>query len=1180
MDKNILKKFAMESRSSLMERIEIKLKSLYLNEKFNKEQRGDFVVLSNNNFSLALTKRAYDNRELLINNINKFSLKEVIERAAYTWFNRLVAIRYMEINNYLPLSKNNEDLGIRVLSSIDNTPNPDILRFTNLSNRELDLNIDMEYYSKLEDNEKYEYILLLVCEKLKKVIPNVFGDNTDYIDLLIPGNLLKEEGFINKLVTKIPESNFKSVEIIGWLYQYYNQVEKDRVISARKAYKKNEVPYATQLFTPDWIVKYMVENSLGRYYVENTNNNTLKSNWKYYIESAKQEKEVQKQLDKLKNPNLKLEDITFIDPCSGSGHILVYAFDIFYQIYESRGYNKQDIPKLILENNIYGLDIDDRAGQLSILSLLLKAREYDKDLFNKNIKLNIFSIQESNDINEVYLYDIRSNETNEIIDYVLDVFKDAKEYGSILKVDKKDYQLVIDKIKITNNVFSELYKLEFIPLLKQAILLSKKYDVVVTNPPYMGSRNMNNNLKKYISKHYNNSKVDMFALFMEIDLLKESGYLGMINQHSWMFLSSFEKLRECILLNKTIVNMIHLGPRAFKEISGEVVQTTTFIMKNKNIKNLKGNYIRLIDFSNANLKKIKTLEAINNHDCGYYYETNQANFKKIPGMPIAYWVSEKYNKIFSNPTIGEKANVITGMTIGNNNKYLRLWYEVIYKNINLYKDTIKKVDIEKNKWIPYSKSGYRKNWYGNNINIVDWSQKKQFNRSKTTLQHLYFKEAISWPFITSGKFSAIYLPKGFLWDVAGSPCFVEKKDNFYYILAFMTTKLCNTILFIINPTLNVQAINISQLPLIVCAEHKNKVNNIVTSNISISKTDWDSFETSWDFEVHPLVKYKNNNSLESSYESWKDFANKQFLKLKENEEELNRIFIDIYDLNDELTPDVSDKDITITKIFDSKDEVYDDIKGNRYILFKEDVIKSFLSYFVGCMFGRYSLDEEGLIYAGGTFDKNRYKKFGVDLDNIIPLTEEEYFKDDIISRFKSFLKVIYGSDSVYENLSFIASVIGKRGTESDEDTIRRYFINDFYKDHVKTYKKKPIYWLFESGKQNGFKCLIYMHRYTNDLVARIRVDYLHRMQNIYQSNLKELEVKLDEDLDLRDKKTLEKEVQNLNAKLSELNEYEEKIANIAHQRIDIDLDDGVTVNYAKFVYVNQKGEEDSILSKI
>lgn len=1139
MDKSILKKFAIESRQDLMDKIDKKIKALYIDEEFNKEQNGEVYVLSNEKHYLSFTNDEYKNRELLIKRVKEISLERVIEEAAYTWFNRIIAIRYMEIHDYLPLTKDNQSLGIRVLSSKDNTPDPEILKFTNLVNPDLDIDFKKEKYVELKsDNEKFKYILLLVCKKLGRVIPQVFDGITDYIDILIPDNLLNDTGFITKVINEVPEKNYNQVEIIGWLYQYYNQTEKDRVISAKKTYKKNEIAYATQLFTPDWIVKYMVENSLGKYWIEHSNNASLVDNWKYFIKDN-----ITKNQEKL-NPT----EITFIDPCCGSGHILVYAFEILNQIYLSAGYNKNDIPELILKNNLYGLDIDDRAEQLSILSVLLKAREYDKNIFNKDIvkNLNIMSIQESNIINESSIDYIDSETERSNAKYLIDNFKDAKEIGSLLILENKDYSNLVKELESNDTIFALELKGKLNPIIKVSNILTKKYDVVVTNPPYMNNSVMSNNLKNYIQTNFKKVKSDIFSAFILRNSIygKSNSYLGFMTPYVWMFISSYEELRKYIIEEKNISSLIQLEYSALEEAT---VPICTFVIENSD-SDKNGIYFRLTDFTGGmKVQENKYLEILNSHNEKYLFNKNTKDFYKIPGFPIAYWVSKGFNKVFLNKKIADYLDVKQGTSTGNNDLFLRLWFEVEKNKIEFNQKDCNKCDI---KWYPATKGGDFRKWYGNNEYIVDWQYNgrkiKECNGSAIRNPQMNFKTGLTWTGISSKALGIRFCPSGFVYLISGKGITGNEKW-LKYVLAFCCSKVAYEILKITSPTLSFEVGYIASLPIKIDENKLETVNNIVQQNIEISKQDWDSFETSWDFKRHPLLKQMSKvSTIRDSLANWNNYTHQQRSLLKYNEEELNRIFIDIYGLQDELTPEVDDKDITIRKT----DKVRE--------------IKSLISYAVGCMFGRYSLDMDGLVYAGGVFDINEYKTFKVDVDNIIPITDEAYFSDDIVERFKKFIKTVYGDNTFNNNMDFIAETLGKRGTETSEETIRRYFVNDFFNDHCKIYQKRPIYWLLDSGKKNGFKALIYMHRYNENLIPKARLDYLHIVQTTYEKLLSDVNYKLTTDLSMTDKKEAKNKKTDLMAKLQEIKEYDEKIAHIANQRIDIDLDDGVKINYEKF----------------
>ena len=1172
MDKNILKKFAIESRQDLMDKIRNKIRTFYIDEDFNSEQKGDIYILSNEKHSLNLTNEEFKKRELLIKRVRELSLEQVIEEAAYTWFNRIIAIRYMEINDMLPLTRDNQSLGIRVLSSKDNTPDPEILKFTNLINPELDIDFKKEKYVELnDDNEKFKYVLLLICKKLGRVIPQVFDGITDYIDILIPDNLLNDTGFITKVINEVPEDNYSKVEIIGWLYQYYNQLEKDRVISSRNAYKKNEIVYATQLFTPDWIVKYMVENSLGRYWIENSNHDYNEYNWKYLIS-----KNIKKQ-----NKNIGPNKLTFIDPCCGSGHILVYAFEVLYQIYSSCGYNKNDISEEILKNNIFGLDIDDRAGQLSILSLLLKAREYDKNIFRKEVlgNLNILSIQETHNLNNTIIEQIDNEKAKEEAYVLKNQFLNGKEFGSLINPMKSDFSNLEKFLNGDNTIFGMELKEKFIPLIKQNKILYNKYKIIITNPPYLNNSVMSDDLKKYLLKNYSLSKTDLFTCFIDRcnNWIEPDGYSCLVTMQSWMFLPSFSEFRKMIIENFDISTLLYMD----NNVMGIAFGTVATVFKNRiDNKYCSGYYC-----------EVKYQDIKNDYPLNFPIENNRNNystlqkFLQLPNYNFSYWLDDRTVKLFTGENISNYAEAKQGLATGCNDIFMRFWYEVNNCKVNYHAQNIDEALESRKKWFPYNKGGACIKWYGNNDYIVNWENDgyeiKHFTdvkgklRSRPQNMNYYFKKSITWSLTNSVRFGVRFKDNGNIFDINGMSLFIKNEEYQNYFMGFLNSNTAFMLLKTINPTMANQSGDILKLPIIIADNKIEMINELVLSNIKIAKDDWNSFETSWDFTKHPLLKPMSKvSTIRDSLANLNTYTYQQRSLLKHNEEELNKIFIDIYGLNDKLTPEVNDKDITI-RIAD-----------------KERDIKSLISYAVGCMFGRYSLDKDGLIYAGGDFDNvyQKYKKadggwagsslsnykylndngneielsFEVDNDNIIPITDEAYFSDDIVERFKKFIKTVYGDNTFNDNMDFIAETLGKKGTETSEETIRRYFVNDFFNDHVKMYQKRPIYWLLDSGKKNGFKALIYMHRYNENLIPKARLDYLHRVQTTYEKLLSDINYKLTTDLSMTDKKEAKNRQADLNAKLQEIKEYDEKIAHIANQRISIDLDDGVKVNYDKF----------------
>jgi type II restriction/modification system DNA methylase subunit YeeA len=1175
MNKSAIKNFAVSARKKLIEQVMQKAFQIGITAKSITElkQEAGHIILNN----IPQEKGFKLQRDKLIKEIEQKGYDQVMEEVAYTWFNRFIALRFMELNDYL-------STGVRVLSSLDpNRAEPDIIREALNIDLAVDRALIYDFQDRNDSEGLYKYLLIHQCNDLNTILPFMFETISNYTELLFPSNLLQDGSVIRDLVTSIPEEDWKEVEIIGWLYQYYISEKKDEVFANLKKNKKitkENIPAATQLFTPKWIVQYMVENSLGRLWLESHPNEELKAQWKYYLEEAEQEPEVQIQLEALKNPDLNPLDIKVLDPCCGSGHILVYAFEVLYEIYKCYGYMEDDIPKLILENNLYGLDIDDRAAQLASFAIMMKARSKSRGVFRENIKLNICAIQESNwmgsEVRDILVdreaMEPEQNRERGLITYLADTFEDAKEYGSILDVREMDLEFLEKRLdEVRNSVARDLLEVPYRDIIieklsgiiMQAKNMGKRYDVVCTNPPYMGRKGMNPRLSDYVDKNFANSKSDLFAVFIEkcIRNCFDDGFVSMITQHAWMFLLSFEKMREKLIDSISISSMNHLGPRAFEEIGGEVVQSTAFVLRNTSIQNEKGIYIRLTDFKSAELKALEFNNSANK------FIVTRSSFKKIPGSPIAYWASERVRRIFEEVTpLGEIAVPRQGMATTNNSLFLRNWYEIIINKIGFHLSSEEASIKSLYKWFPYNKGGDFRRWYGNNEYVVNfenggkevcdyidkYSNSRVNHKGRVINREFYFKQSITWSFVSSSFLGVRYSPQGFIFDVGGSSLFPKEKE-IYYLMGLLSSKLSYEFLKIQNPTLNFQVGNISNIPVKVSEVYKPQIDYLVIQNISISRSDWDSYETSWDFKTHPILKWdKESVTIEQAFITWLNFTQTQFIHLKANEEELNRIFIDIYGLQDELTPEVEDKDITVRRADQSRD------------------IKSFISYAVGCMLGRYSLDEEGLILAGGKFDPERYKTFKADDDGILPVLSDAYFDDDIVTQFVEFVKVTFGENALAINLDYIADILGRKANETSRECIRRYFLKDFYKDHVQMYKKRPIYWLFASGKEQGFNALVYMHRYDSSMVSRVRTDYLHPLQNKLEAEFVRLNQVLVSEDSPTEKTKATKRLKVLSKQMDELKKYDEVIHNLADQQIEIDLDDGVVVNYAKFQKVLAK----------
>ena len=1165
MNKNAIKKFATESRRELISRVSQRALKYGISDQEVGNPNDDSV----NGHLLSSTEKKQ--RAALIAQIKEKGYEQVMEEVAYTWFNRFSALRFMEVNGYLPTR-------VRVFTDENNAFKPQIL--TEAIHMELD-GLDMEkvyvYKEANDHDELYKYLLITQCNALNSVLPGMFQKISDYTELLFPDNLLREGSVIQQMIELIPEDDWKDqVQIIGWLYQYYNSEKKDDVFAALKKnvkITKENIPAATQLFTPDWIVRYMVENSLGRLWVEGHPNDELKSQWKYYLEEAEQEPDVQAQLASIREEYkaLKPEDILCIDPCSGSGHILVYMFDVLVQIYEAYGVDTRTAVASIVENNIYGLDIDDRAAQLAYFSVMMKACQYDKRFLRRKVQPHVYAIVESNhvDPNAVDYFCNGDTKLKEAMDTIISELHDAKEYGSILTVTPQDWSALYDRfaeIVEDINISREAALRELLPLVQVAEALSQKYDTVVTNPPYRALADCSNKLNDYVKKDYPDSKSDLFAVFIEScsKMTKKVGYQAMITQHAWMFLSGFIKLR-AKLQSTDIINMAHLGPRAFEEISGEVVQTTSFVMRKSNIIKYLGTYVRLVKANSQDAKEEMFLSGINR------FHTSKITFTRIPEEPIVYWLPEKALLPYNNAAVllGDVAAPCAGLATGDNNTFQRYWYEVVFKNIGFGVQDVSETEHRTEKWYPCNSSGDFRKWYTDNLMVVNWQHNgkeiKNFRnaagklaaRPQNTVR--YFKEGLTWNKLSTSRFAVKYKAPGFVFDDTSRSAFPHDLDLLPYYIGSLCSCVTFSYLQALDPTMSFTNGDLVRIPMVVDERKKDTVTKLVKECIEYSKTDWDSFEISWDFKEHPLLRNKpftakemeedlnhnihDMNQMSEAYRRWENECYLRFTELKKNEEELNRIFIDIYGLQDELTPEVEDKDVTVRKVDLGRD------------------IRSFISYAVGCMFGRYSLDEDGLAYAGGEWDNSKYKTFKADKDNIIPISDDEYFEDDIVGRFVEFVKVVYGEDTLEENLKFIADAIGGKG--QPKEVIRNYFMNGFYADHCRTYQKRPIYWMFDSGKKNGFKALIYMHRYQPDTIARIRTDYVHEQQARYRTAIADLETRI-ANASTSERVKLNKQLKTLNDQAMEIHEYEEKIHHLADQMISIDLDNGVKKNYEIF----------------
>lgn len=1234
MDKSRLKVFALEGRKELISKVKNRFEKLGINKKgidnLNIQIMGDKIEIDGELFS----KSSYDN---LINKYNQIGYDELVEESAYIWFNRLVALAFMESNDYI------EE---RFIFSDGDKINPEII----------DNYYTMDFFDELEESEKnkihnlkdkntndsidemYSILLEEKCFELSKIMPFMFDKKGGYADILFPENLLMPDSFLMKLREVFEDSKeyneskdekIVPVEIIGWLYQYYNSELKDEVFADLKKNKKitkEKIAPATQLFTPHWIVKYMAENSLGKLAIENCGvNEELKENWKYYIGNSDSEKDSER---------LNIEDIKIIDPAMGSGHMLTYCFDLLMEIYDNLGWGTKDSVISILKNNIYGLEIDKRAGQLASFAIFMKGREYFSRLFKvaerENISLNTFWIDESDNISDEIRKIIYENSLKNL-ETLLGNFTNAKEYGSILKIPNIDMENLNSEIEKIDEIYHSQGQLSLMTgekavldfekeyekikkLIRQQEIFQNKFDIVITNPPYMGGKGYSEKLKKYVEKNYKDSKGDLFAVFIEKcnEMTKKDRYTSMITMQSWMFLSSFENLRQMIVEKTEIQSLNHLGTRAFEEIGGEVVSTVSWTGKNK-VPIEKGIYIRLVDYNNAQWKEKEFFNKEN------YYKTNQKDFEKIPSSPIAYWVSDKVREIFENhKKLKDLGDAKQGLATTDNDRFTRKWTELSYKEIYFGASNSKQAVESRKKWFPFNKGGEFRKWYGNQEYLVNWENdgyeiKENILRKYPYLktpdfvaknQNLYFKQGVTWSAITSTKISVRLQEEGTIFSNAGMAVFTPNLDVLYYILGYLNSKINNYFLGIISSTINFNAGDINNVP---CIEKNNVyINNLVQQNINIAKEEWDSRETSWDFEKLFIA---NGSKISDSYKNYCNHWRDNFVQMHKNEEELNKLFIDIYELNDEMNEEVPFEDITllknetkITEILTSPSIINDTEerektsegylynRGMNLEFNKEEIIKQFLSYAVGCIMGRYSIDKNGLIMANSDdvlinsdsllLIKDREGNIRHEIENprflpddfgIIPITSENVFANDIVTKVFEFVKALYGEENFEENINFICEALGKKENDSCENILRNYFIKDFYTDHLKRYQKRPIYWLFSSGKKNGFQALVYLHRYQDDTMGRLRAEYLlpyqEKMENLKDHYERIVE---DESTVARDRKTYEKSLKELNGMLLEIKNFANDVKHIVEQRISIDLDDGVKVNYEKFGSVLKK----------
>ncbi|OFQ44836.1 BREX-1 system adenine-specific DNA-methyltransferase PglX [Lacticaseibacillus rhamnosus] len=1186
MDKKAIKTFAIQARRDLIKSIRLKMENLGITETGVEEKSAASTneIEYYGDKGLFISGQDIKRRRDLVSRLKTMAKQEewrdafsdLIEEVAYTWFNRIIAIRFMEVNDYLPSD-------VRVLSSETKLKVPDILREAFNIEDELGgySSDERAIIQKALDTEEPSdmdaaYVILFTkqANALNQYLPELFEKTDDFMQLLFTPSY--SVGVIRDLVDDIREDDFDvdkggQVEIIGWLYQYYNTEPKETAVASPKSHKfrGREIASATQIFTPDWIVKYMVQNSLGKYWIQvlkargddrDESKIAMAYGWQYYMVDAPQSDEVNIKIENL-NARLKetdVQEIRFLDPAMGSGHILVYAYELFMDIYKSEGFSQREAATSIIQKNLYGLEIDERAFQLAYFAITMCFRKYNRRALNQDVPANlkVFNLNLPSTGQLSLAKDYVSKGSFSELSSLFSTFQHATETGSLMQLNKAQEealdQIVSNLSKGETPIYLHGLTQMLSNVLQVANILKSKWNVIVTNPPYMGSARMNKYLSSYIDKNYRAGKSDLFSAFMDrfYNQVTPEGYCAMVTMQSWMFLKSFEALRVEFLNSHTISNVMHME----NGVMGIAFGTAVTIARGQKIDDFVGTYHQ-IKTQDASNKVPASLPIHGNR----FNRTKQTNFEKIPGNPIAYWAPKKIFKIFlDNPNIGKFGNSRNGLQPKKSSEFVRQWFEVIFSNINFGALSIQDTLNSSEKWVPYNKGGAFRKWYGNYDFVVNWFHNGQAIRAITRngkpyavipSQKYYFKESLTWPKITSGKISARYREPGSIPADAGNSTFFDDSSFLFYVMAIINSPVGYYVLNLINPTLNLQTSDFSVFPIII--NSKIRINSIVNENINLCKVDWNSFESSWSFNILPLLAYiaehHRNWTVEAAFNQWKEEADKRFKQLKANEEELNRIFIDLYGLQDELAPEEEDKDVSVRRADLSRD------------------IKAFMSYFVGCVFGRYSIDTPGLAYAGGDWDDSKYKTFLPNEDDVIVLTDDDYFGDnrDVVNRFKEFLSATFGAEHLDENMQFIAVALGKRGSSSEE-IIRAYLRDNFFKkDHLSTYQKRPIYWELNSGRNGGFKALMYLHRYDKNTMAMIRTKYLHPLQEAYERRLDQLKSFEANEQQTRQRNAIKKQITTITKQLDELVKYDEKLQHVANLHIDLDLDDGVLVNHAK-----------------
>lgn len=1155
-------------------------------------EKGDVAVIGGRSFPVAVAKK----RKALEDRIKKHGFEQTMEAMAYTWFNRVVAIRFMELHGYL-------EHGYRVLSHPEGKPTPEILEHAEhveLPGLKKETVIDLKLAGNKE-GELYRLLLNAQCNALHTAMPFLFEKIDDETELLLPDNLLNSDSLMRKLVGEIEEEDWSEVEIIGWLYQFYISEKKAEVMGNVVA--SEDIPAATQLFTPNWIVKYLVQNTLGRQWLATYPQSALRQQMEYYIEPAEQIPDVQEQLKSITPTSLNPEELTLLDPACGSGHILVEAYDLFKAIYQERGYRAKDIPALILQKNLFGMEIDDRAAQLAAFALMMKARADDRRIFDSEAKPNILAFEDSKEMkaSEIYfaltsplkgekqaelespapdghLFEpddnlftraeaakAASSRTPTTVNFsqvdiaaLLELFENAKTFGSLIQVPPTlaaklpEIEKRLDDV-LTHGDLTHASAHVLKPLLYQARLLARQYDAVVANPPYMGSQGMNPALKDFAKTHFPSLQRDLFAMSIGrfLRLVSANGSTGLMTPFTWMFLSSYEHLREQLVQEMAVTSLVHPEYHAFFESA--YVPICAFVVFNAKL-SLNADFVRLADFYGEELQPVKTLEAIRNPECGWRYQLAPRDFANIPGTPFVYWIGKRTLAVVkASEAIVSVCEAKQGLATAENDRFLRRWQEVDLRCVSFSMSSREEARASGRKWFPYNKGGAFRRWYGNHEFVVNWEDDgKELDefRPRAVIRNpdFYFRPSISWSDVTASSNAFRLYDQGFIFDACAHSAFVSDPSLKDHLLSYLNCSFISELAKLLNPTMHFHVgyfnklpvpSNLRQLPI---AENAKRA-------VELSRKDWDASEVSWEFSRHPVCD-NSARSISAIYEQWVRSCDKARMEMKQLEEENNRVIVAAYDLHGEHRIEVTEDEITL-------------YQPNR-----EEDARRLLSYAIGCIMGRYSLDKLGLVYAHSGnqgFDESQYKTFRADDDGIIPLLETDWgIRDDATNRFVEFIGVAWQKEHLDENLKFVADSLGPTGSEQPRDTIRRYLSVSFYKHHLSMYKKRPIYWLFSSGKQRAFQCLVYLHRYHEGTLARMRTEYVIPLQGQIAARIEQLEGDKTKATSTSHRNKLQKVQSHLKKQQAELIVFEEKLKHAADQKISLDLNHGVKVNYAKF----------------